>query len=162
MRRSKSWKRGSPRSGSKPARIGRFATPSLRSPAGNGLATFVVPKDSHAHESAAAKFSLDAFRGFHNGARRSFIVKARRNDAMAVQLLVVPLLTLRGHPTDRVGTRDFQGGVQIHAAGASPQRWTSSLIAWQGLNFRSTCPAACTTEAVRIWTNHPKIAQWES
>jgi hypothetical protein len=31
----------------------------------------------------------------------------------------------------------------------------------EGLNFRSARPAACATEAVRIWTKHPKIAQCE-
>ncbi len=37
--------------------------------------------------------------------------------------------------------------------------WTSSLIAWRRPDPRSACPTACTTEDVRIWARHPKIAQ---
>jgi hypothetical protein len=44
-----------------------------------------------------------------------------------------------------------------------PRGFTATLAQFaacgEELNFRSTCPAACTTEAVRIWTKHPKIAQ---
>jgi hypothetical protein len=44
-----------------------------------------------------------------------------------------------------------------------PPGFTATLVQFadcgEGLNFRSTCPAACPTEAVRIWTKHPKIAQ---
>src|ERR1700704_4808966 len=72
-------------------------------------------------------------------------------------------LTPRGHPikaTESEG-KTFRAGVRFHAARLYRNAGPACRLPGEGLNFRSTCPASCTTEAVRIWTRHPKIAHCE-
>ncbi len=60
--------------------------------------------------------------------------------------------------TESERKKTFEAGFK-----SMPLGFTATLAQFadcgEGLNFRSTCPAACPTEAVRIWTKHPKIAQ---